>query len=43
MSMTAKLSGIVGANGSSPLLHTDPHHWEASQTTGGTDSPVEFF
>ena len=38
MSEVARLASIVGADGSSPLLHTDPHDWEASQATGRGDS-----
>ena len=38
MSETAQPVSIVGADGSSPLLHTDPHGWEASQATGRADS-----
>ena len=38
MSEAARLASIVGADGSSPLLHTDPHDWEASQATGRADS-----
>ena len=31
MSEAARLASIAGADGSSPLLHTDTHDWEASQ------------
>ena len=35
MSEAVWLAGNVGANGSSPLIHTDPHEWEATQALGG--------
>ena len=38
MSEAARLASIAGADGSSPLLHTDPHDWEASQATQRADS-----
>ena len=38
MSEAARLASIVGADGSSPLFHTDPHDWEASHETGREDS-----
>ena len=38
MSEAARLASIEGADGSSPLLHTDPHDWEAGQATRRADS-----
>ena len=37
MSEDARLASTVGADGSSPLLHTDPHDWGARQANGEGD------